>query len=95
MKNFIKSFQFSVLFMAILGATFQNPLSAQQVEQHLQKLQEPRVVEDGGTGVYSAIMYTDGSLLTHTIFRPKDLSVFGEQNKLPIIALFLWLFSII
>lgn len=86
MKNFIKSFQFSVLFMAILGATFQNPLSAQQVEQHLQKLQEPRVVEDGGTGVYSAIMYTDGSLLTHTIFRPKDLSVFGEQNKLPIIA---------
>ena len=45
-----------------------------------------RTVEDGGTGPYSAIMYTDNSLATHTIFRPKDLSAFGKQNKLPIIA---------
>jgi predicted alpha/beta-hydrolase family hydrolase len=45
-----------------------------------------RVVEDGGTGNYSAIMYTDSSLSTHTISRPKDLSVFGKKNKLPIIA---------
>lgn len=45
-----------------------------------------RVVEDGGTGPYKAIMYTDPSLATHTILRPKDLSVFGEKNKLPIIA---------
>lgn len=45
-----------------------------------------RTVEDGGTGSYSAIMSTDNSLPTHTIFRPKDLSAFGKQNKLPIIA---------
>ena len=45
-----------------------------------------RVVEDGGTGAYSAIMYTDSALKTHTIFRPEDLSVFGKDNKLPIIA---------
>lgn len=45
-----------------------------------------RTVEDGGTGSYSAIMYTDTSFATHTIFRPKDLSAFGKQNKLPIIA---------
>jgi hypothetical protein len=45
-----------------------------------------RTVEDGGTGAYSAIMYTDSSLSTHTIFRPKDLSKFGKKNKLPIIA---------
>jgi hypothetical protein len=45
-----------------------------------------RVVEDGGTGAYSAIMYTDASLTTHTIFRPNDLSVFGKKTKLPIIA---------
>ena len=45
-----------------------------------------RTIEDGGTGTYSAIMYTDNSLPTHTIFRPKDLSAFGKQNKLPIIA---------
>lgn len=45
-----------------------------------------RTVEDGGTGSYSAIMSTDNNLATHTIFRPKDLSAFGKQNKLPIIA---------
>ena len=45
-----------------------------------------RTVEDGGTGTYSAVMYTDNSLPTHTIFRPKDLSAFGKQKKLPIIA---------
>jgi hypothetical protein len=45
-----------------------------------------RTVEDGGTGPYNAIMLTDNTLPTHTIFKPKDLSVFGEKNKLPIIA---------
>jgi hypothetical protein len=46
----------------------------------------PTTVEDGGTGPYSAILVGDRSLATHTIFRPKDLSVFSEKNKLPIIA---------
>lgn len=45
-----------------------------------------RVVEDGGTGPYSAIMLSESSLPTHTVFRPKDLSVFGTKAKLPIIA---------
>ena len=45
-----------------------------------------RTVEDGGTGAYSALMVTDSTLATHTIFRPKDLSVFVNKNKLPIIA---------
>lgn len=45
-----------------------------------------RTVEDGGTGPYKAIMATDSTLDTHTIFRPKDLGVFGQSNKLPIIA---------
>jgi hypothetical protein len=45
-----------------------------------------RTVEDGGTGPYKVLMATDNTLATHTIFRPKDLSVFGTTNKLPIIA---------
>lgn len=45
-----------------------------------------RTIEDGGTGPYSAVMYTDKSLPTHTIFRPKDMSAFGKAKKLPIIA---------
>ena len=45
-----------------------------------------RTVEDGGTGPYKAVMAADSTLATHTIFRPKDLSVFGKQGKLPIVA---------
>lgn len=45
-----------------------------------------RTVEDGGTGPYPALMVTDGTLPTHTIFRPKDLSPFNQRNPLPIIA---------
>jgi poly(3-hydroxybutyrate) depolymerase len=45
-----------------------------------------RTIEDGGTGPYKAILVADSSLATHTIFRPKDLSPFGENGKLPIFA---------
>lgn len=45
-----------------------------------------RTVEDGGSGQYMAIMVSDASLQTHTIFRPKDLQPFGEKLKLPIVA---------
>lgn len=45
-----------------------------------------KVVEDGGTGLYSAIMYTDSTLPSNTIFRPADLTPFGNEEKLPIIA---------
>ncbi|MFZ5430008.1 MAG: alpha/beta hydrolase family protein [Bacteroidota bacterium] len=45
-----------------------------------------RVVENGGTGAYRAVMMTEPSLTTHTVFRPEDISVFGKKNKLPVIA---------
>jgi hypothetical protein len=45
-----------------------------------------RVVEDGGTGKYSAVMTTQASLPTHTVFTPKDLSGFGKKQKLAVIA---------
>jgi hypothetical protein len=76
-----------IRFFAILvvtGIGFQGSLSAQ--DAGTTQTVAVRVVEDGGTGAYPAIMYTDSSLLTHTIFRPKDLSVFGKKSKLPIIA---------
>lgn len=44
-----------------------------------------RVIEDGGTGPYQALMAADGTLPTHTIFRPNDLAALGK-TKLPIIA---------
>jgi hypothetical protein len=45
-----------------------------------------RTVEDGGTGAYKAIQVGDTSLPTHSIYRPKDLSAFGDKVKLPILA---------
>jgi hypothetical protein len=45
-----------------------------------------RIVEDGGTGKYSALMTTQASLPTHTVFTPKDLGDFGKNRKLPVIA---------
>jgi len=45
-----------------------------------------RTVEDGGTGPFPAVMVTDRTLATHTVFRPQDLSAFGEGRELPIIA---------
>ena len=47
---------------------------------------QSRVVEDGGTGPYKAIMLSDSTLSTHTVFRPSDLSAFGKAQKLPIIV---------
>ena len=45
-----------------------------------------RTIEDGGTGPYKAIAVSNSSISTHTIYRPKDLSAFGDREKLPILA---------
>ena len=45
-----------------------------------------RTVEDGGAGPYKAIAVSNSSISTHTIYRPKDLSAFGDKEKLPILA---------
>ncbi|MEK6481424.1 alpha/beta hydrolase [Catalinimonas sp. 4WD22] len=67
-----------LIILALSISVFSYPSFAQKAAS--------RIVEDGGTGQYSAIMETDSSLPTHTIFRPQDLSTFGKNNKLPIIA---------
>lgn len=43
-----------------------------------------RTVEDGGTGPLKALMASDESLPTHTIFRPRDLA--SAKARLPIVA---------
>ena len=45
-----------------------------------------RIVEEGGTGAYKAIMKEDASLShEHTIFVPQDLTPFSANNPLPIL----------
>jgi hypothetical protein len=72
------------LCLVLAGLSILNPVSAQ--ETAAATLPASRTVEDGGTGPFSALMITETTLPTHTVFRPKDLSVFGDRNKLPIIA---------
>ena len=48
--------------------------------------QNSRIVEEGGTGPYKAIMMEEASLATHTIFRPQDLSKFDKKNPLPVLV---------
>lgn len=73
----INSIKSAVMMTAVLMCTF---AQAQTVET------KSRVLEDGGTGAYKAIMATDASLTTHTIFRPQDLSAFGKKNLLPVLV---------
>src|SRR5690625_7585759 len=42
---------------------------------------DSRTVEDGGTGDYKALMISDNTLPTHTVFRPENLSAFGSDKK--------------
>lgn len=80
----MKKILYCLVISGIVIIGYHNALSAQEI--CTAGIAEQRVVEDGGTGAYSAVMYTDSSLATHTLFRPKDLNVFGENNKLPVIA---------
>jgi len=43
------------------------------------------VVEDGGSGPYRAVATEDWTLPGMTIFRPRDLTPFGTDRKLPIV----------
>ena len=48
--------------------------------------QNSRIVEEGGSGPYKAIMMEESTLTTHTIFRPQDLSKFDKKNLLPVVV---------
>lgn len=45
-----------------------------------------RIVEDGGTGPYKALMYEAPAFEAHTVFAPQDLSKFGKKNPLPVLV---------
>ena len=45
-----------------------------------------RIVEDGGTVPYKAIMKEEASLKAHTIFVPQDLSAFNQDKPLPVLV---------
>ncbi|MCU0454958.1 MAG: alpha/beta hydrolase [Bacteroidales bacterium] len=74
----------SLVILAFTGLSFFTSATAQVPVSTGQPVS--RTVEDGGTGPYRAIMLSESTLPTHTVFRPEDLSVFGKKKKLPILA---------
>ena len=69
-----------IFAMIISAMMLSTPLMAQSTEL------KQRIVEDGGTGPYKAIMKEEASLAEHTIFAPQDLSAFGSKQKLPVLV---------
>ena len=61
-----------------LAACVSGPVAPEAVQS--------RVVEEGGTGPYKALMLEDSTLTAHTIFAPADLSPFGKKNLLPVLV---------
>ena len=45
-----------------------------------------RIIEDGGTGAYKAIMKEEPTLPEHTVILPQDLKPFGPKKKLPVLV---------
>lgn len=71
---------------AATPAMLASQVTASQAAAPAQASGNMRMIEDGGTGPHEAVMVSESSLPEYTIFRPKDLSVIGNANKLPIIA---------
>ena len=64
-------------------------------EENLQKMvnfldevrtNRSRIIENGGTGQFKAIMKEDTTLPEHTIFVPQDLSAFSAEKPLPVLV---------
>ncbi len=52
---------------------------------NLSKSTKSITIEDGGQGPFKAIVTEDSSLDGMTIYRPGDLTPFGNENKLPVL----------
>ena len=54
---------------------------------HVARAPRQRMIEEGGTGAYKAIMKEEPTLSTeHTVFVPQDLSPFNSKNPLPVLV---------
>ena len=47
---------------------------------------QSKIIEDGGTGPYKALMFEAPDFEAHTVFAPQDLSAFGKKNPLPVLV---------
>jgi hypothetical protein len=70
---------YSFIFAAaVLAGCASGPVAPETVQS--------KIVEDGGTGPYKAIMFEAPAFEAHTVFAPQDLSAFGKKNLLPVLV---------
>lgn len=63
---------------AMLAGCASGPVAPETVQS--------KIVEDGGTGPYKALMFEAPDFEAHTVFAPQDLSSFGKKNLLPVLV---------
>ena len=63
---------------AILDGCASGPVAPETIQS--------KIVEDGGTGPYKALMFEAPDFEAHTVFAPQDLSAFGKNNPLPVLV---------
>lgn len=67
-----------ICFAAVLAGCASGPVAPVTVKS--------KVVEEGGTGPYKALMFEAPGMEVHTVFAPQDLSPFNEKNPLPVLV---------
>ena len=89
--RFVLPFAAASLLSAVEGVAAQQPeaslVGSVSFEAPSGQLHRIMVeVGDGGTGPYPAVLAGDSSLPGHTLYRPRDLTPFGGENRLPVVA---------
>lgn len=70
---------FSFIFaVAVLAGCASGPVAPVTVQS--------KIVEEGGTGPYKALMFEAPGFEAHTVFAPQDLSSFGKKKLLPVMV---------
>ena len=74
----MKRFYSLIFAAAILAGCASGPVAPETIQS--------KIVEEGGTGPYKALMFEAPDFEAHTVFAPQDLSAFGRKNLLPVLV---------
>ena len=74
----MKRFYSLIFAAAILAGCASGPVAPETIQS--------KIVEEGGTGPYKALMFEAPDFEAHTVFAPQDLSAFGKKNLLPVLV---------
>jgi dienelactone hydrolase len=77
--------RFSQALFTVALVVLAGPGSAGAQDKGEQPPGRKQAVSEGGSGPFKAIVVGEKTLPTHAIYRPKDLSPFGKDLKLPIV----------